>query len=217
MLVYVAGPLRPKGEQTLEGNLKIAKDIAYELWTKGFAVICPHANTILNDEAMDFKETSGVCWLKGDFEMISRCDAVVVCPDYYLSKGTIEEIAYANKRDIPVYYYPNIPQISTTETKYPKQCEIFIDTIMKMYHIYLSKNADYSPANISGTEKFDTVMRVWDSITRLMKLSGFNLQVETAAFTKPHDLKNELVNDALDDLSVYGIIAQLLRRELWNH
>lgn len=39
MIVYVAGPIRPKGSQTLQGNLEQAKEIALELWLAGFAVI----------------------------------------------------------------------------------------------------------------------------------------------------------------------------------
>lgn len=76
MIVYVAGPIRPKGTQTLQGNLERAKGIALELWLGGFAVICPHANTDLPIE-LAAKEMDEAKWIEGDLELLRKCDAVV--------------------------------------------------------------------------------------------------------------------------------------------
>lgn len=105
MIVYVAGPIRPKGKQTLEENLEQAKRIALELWLGGFAVICPHANTDLPIELAE-KEMDTNRWIEGDLEILRKCDAVVVCPGWETSSGTLQEIGFAKGMGIPVYYYP---------------------------------------------------------------------------------------------------------------
>jgi|ERR1035437_3297483 hypothetical protein len=215
MLIYTAGAIRPKYGQTLQGNLKIAKDIALELWKDGFAVICPHANTDLPMEMAE-KEMDTVRWLDGDCEMIARCDAVLVIPGWEASAGTRGEIEFAEKRNIPVFYYPDKPAKHATEIISPIQCKAFMDVIMSMYRIHLQKNADYSPANILGTGELGVVVRLWDKIARLMNLTGFRLKVEPATFDKPTVPKNESVDDAYMDLSVYGIIGMLLRKGAWG-
>lgn len=215
MLIYVAGALRPLHGRTVKQNCDIAKTIALELWKKGHAVICPHANTDLPTELAE-KECDANTWLQGDLMMVARCDAVVVCPDWAGSKGTEGEIKYAEARKIPIYYYPEIPEVHVTEQKNPIQCRAFIDTIMSMYRVHLDKNADYSPANILGTGELGVVVRLWDKIARLMNLTGFSVRVEQSKFERPKTPKNESVDDAYMDLSVYGIIGMLVRLGKWG-
>lgn len=215
MIVYTAGAIRPMNGQTIEGNLKVAKDIALELWKDGFAVICPHANSDLPISLAE-KEVSVNIWLVGDLEIIARCDAVVVCPGWEASEGTRGEIKFAEERNIPLYYYPDKPTKHATEVQSPYQCKAFMDVIMAMYRVHLKKNADYSPANILGTGELGVVVRLWDKIARLMNLTGFVLKVEPATFSKPKTPKNESVDDAYMDLSVYGIIGMLVRQGKWG-
>ena len=108
MIVYLAGPIRPKNGQTLRGNVDAAKAIALELWRAGYAVICPHANSDLPVELAD-KECEPSVWLNGDLEIVARCDAVIVLPGWETSFGTKGEIKFAKEHWIPVYYYPNRP------------------------------------------------------------------------------------------------------------
>jgi len=215
MIVYVAGPIRPKNGQTLEENLATAKGIALELWKEGLAVICPHANTDL-PIALAEKECEENIWLNGDLEMLARCDAMVVCPNWEYSNGTKGEIAFAESQDIPVYYWPDKPFIHMTELLRPKQCNAFIETIMKMYRVHLKKNADYSPANIIGTGEVGVVVRLWDKIARLLNLTGFRIEVRSSTFEKPLKPQNESIDDAYMDLSVYGIIGMLVRKGAWG-
>lgn len=108
MIIYLAGPIRPKGDQTLEGNVAKAKSIALELWKAGYTVISPHANSDLPIALAD-KELDSSRWLAGDLEIIARCDVIVVLPNWEQSEGTKKEIAFAEGRDIPVSYYPELP------------------------------------------------------------------------------------------------------------
>lgn len=215
MLVYLAGPIRAKDGKTVDDHVREAKGIALELWKKGYAVICPHANTDLPIALAD-EECDEKVWLNGDLEMVRRCDAVVVMPDWKGSRGTEGEIKFAKKRKIPVYYYPDLPPIPRAETTSPVQCGAFIDTVMDMYRVHVRKNADYSPANILGTGELGVVVRLWDKIARIMNLKGFRVQIAGSTFEEPLDPKNEPLDDAYMDAANYAVIGHLVRKNKWG-
>ena len=65
----------------------------------GGAVICPHTNTrhytgALPDEV----------FLKGDLEILKRCDVVLMTPNWSASAGAKEERWFAKERGIQVVY-----------------------------------------------------------------------------------------------------------------
>jgi len=111
-LVYTAGPIRSKkGLYHIEQNIRRAEGVALELWRMGFAVLCPHANTrhfdgalIDGDETDFFKDAD--LWLKGDFEMLKRCDLIVMLPGWMDSKGATAEYEYALELRLPVFHWP---------------------------------------------------------------------------------------------------------------
>ena len=110
MIIYLATPIRPKGNQTLDGNIAKAKQIALELWKKGYTVFCPAANSDLPISLAD-KEVEADRWLNGDIEILARCDALVVSPGWQLSDGVKGEISCAEMYGIPTYYYPDLPEL----------------------------------------------------------------------------------------------------------
>lgn len=105
-LVYVAGPFRselPKGRSNawgVQNNVMSAMAVALEIWKLGHAALCPHANTMFFQDA-DGTEDS--VWLKGDLEMLRRCDAVMMAPGWHLSSGARAEMVDAQARGIPVF------------------------------------------------------------------------------------------------------------------
>ena len=110
MIIYLATPIRPKNGKTLEENLRYAKSLALELWKKGHTVICPAANSDLPISLAD-KEVEADRWLKGDIEILLRCDALVVSPGWESSDGMKGEIAYAEMFGVPTFYYPDLPEL----------------------------------------------------------------------------------------------------------
>lgn len=114
-------------------------------------------------------------------------------------------------------YHTGIPERHIVEEQSPVQAVAFQEVIQKMYRTHLKKNADYSPANILGTGEIGLVTRLWDKMARLMNLAGFRLELKGAGeYTRPKEPKNEPMEDAFLDLSVYGIIAFLLRENKWG-
>lgn len=97
-LIYIAGPFRAKNDWDRENNIRRAETLALEVWRAGFAALCPHCNTRFFDGAAPDE-----IWLKGDLEMLDRCDALLATPDFERSTGAKAEIAFAQERGIPVF------------------------------------------------------------------------------------------------------------------
>ena len=209
MLVYTAGKYR--GD--INKNIAHARQVAIELWQQGYTVICPHLNTQNFEQDSNLKDE---IYLDGDLEIILRCDAVVMIPGWRDSAGACCEYDFALRHDIPVYEYPTLPTKSPTEKLRPLQCNAFLSTIMKMYRIHLSKNHDYSPANILATGEIGLVTRLWDKIARLLNLTGFKFTVIYDGFQPPSQPKHESIDDTLMDSAVYSIIGILLRKDSWG-
>lgn len=220
-LLYVAGPY--SGD--IPNNIKKAEEVAKLLWHLGFSVICPHLNTA------NF-EVPGVTYddyIEGDLEMISRCDGIVMLPNWTKSKGACIEHDFASGIGIPIYILTstdgilvwednNVPRPHPVLKSSPLQARAFLLTVMRMYHVHLDKNRDYSPANILGTGEIGVVTRIWDKVARLMNLVGFKLEVHAPAkFTSPEVPMHESIDDTLIDLANYSIILKLLRSRHWGH
>lgn len=104
----VAGPYRLYPGRTSEQNIRQARDIAIDLWNAGHTAICPHLNTsnFENDTRLPDE-----AFLAGDLEILARCDAVVLTPDWEMSQGARGEVERANQLAIPCYVYSDKPQL----------------------------------------------------------------------------------------------------------
>tara|TARA_B100000131_G_scaffold286786_1_gene296975 strand:- start:865 stop:1254 length:390 start_codon:yes stop_codon:yes gene_type:complete len=107
--------------------------------------------------------------------------------------------------------------ISFIEEHYPETSKEFKRIQEEQYLTFCKKQMDYGPSNISmGTGIGDSinvklattalVIRINDKIQRLLNLVVSN----------DRDAQNEPVEDAFKDLSVYGIIAQIVRNGKWG-
>ena len=106
-VAYVAGPYRAKTINGIWCNIERAKLLAADLWKMGYAVICPHANTAFMDGATTSNQADDShVWLKGDLEILKRCDCIVMIPGWEQSEGATAEMQYACAHDIPVFIWP---------------------------------------------------------------------------------------------------------------
>lgn len=100
-VLYLAHPIRDKrGIWYHNQNIRQAEAIALDLWLMGFAVICPGKNT----ENFDGAAVDDV-WLRGDLEILARCDAVVMAPSWMDSEGARGELDLARSLDMPVFFW----------------------------------------------------------------------------------------------------------------
>jgi hypothetical protein len=103
LVAYVAGPYRSETIYDIEQNIQRAKRLAAELWKRGYAVICPHANSGFMDGVCD-DET----FLEGELELLRRSDFVVVLNGWEGSGGTRKELELAKSLGIPIYFEKEI-------------------------------------------------------------------------------------------------------------
>lgn len=98
-VIYIAGPFRGRSHWEECRNIRDAESLALRVWRLGHAALCPHLNTA---------NFSGVCpdevWLKGDLEMLRRCDAILMTDTWMQSAGATAERERARKLGIPVFY-----------------------------------------------------------------------------------------------------------------
>ena len=119
-----------------------------------------------------------------------------------------KESEMSNKKDIdPVVWL---------EKKYPTMTNEFKRIQEEQYKLFCRKQYDYGPMNIAmGTDlsKMEDiklaitalVVRINDKITRLINL----------VIKNDREGVNESVDDSFVDLSVYGVIAQIVRNKKW--
>jgi hypothetical protein len=109
-----------------------------------------------------------------------------------------------------------IDAVKLVEEKYPEMTNEYKRIVQESYETFCRKQLNYGPTNISvGTnlETDDDVklsitglwFRIFDKISRLKQLIIFNTP----------DAVGESVDDTLQDLGVYAVIAQLVRRKKW--
>jgi hypothetical protein len=123
---------------------------------------------------------------------------------------------YVEKTNKDVYGTDNTA-VQLIEQQYPQTTDEFKRLQKLQYEVFCEKQMDYGPSNISmGTGVGEAVnvklattalvVRINDKIQRLLNL----------VVTHDREAQNEPVEDAFKDLSVYGIIAQIVRNGKWG-
>lgn len=97
-VIYIAGKYRGPTPWAVEQNIRAAEEVAARVWALGMVALCPHANArhmlpgLISDDA--------AC--EGNLELLRRCDAVLLVPNWRDSAGTGAEIAEAGRLGLPV-------------------------------------------------------------------------------------------------------------------
>jgi hypothetical protein len=97
-IVYIAGPFRGPTAWDIERNVRAAEELAFEVFQLGAMPMIPHANTrFFHGQGPD------LFWLEGTLELLRRCDAMILTPDWRRSTGASVERLEALKRGIHVF------------------------------------------------------------------------------------------------------------------
>lgn len=86
-VIYVAGPYRARTWGGVKKNVADAMDVAAELLRAGYTVICPHSMT----HSFEMYGLEDAVFLESDLELVRRCDAIVMLPDWHCSRGAWAE------------------------------------------------------------------------------------------------------------------------------
>jgi hypothetical protein len=94
-IVFISGPYR--GD--IKANIEHARQAAIRLWSRGEVVICPHLNTAYFDGIAPDEH-----FLRGDLEILSRCNSIYMLKGWTQSEGAQDELKLAWDLNLNVRY-----------------------------------------------------------------------------------------------------------------
>ena len=107
--------------------------------------------------------------------------------------------------------------IQEIEEKYPEMTKEFKKILKEQYELFCKKQLNYGPDNISVGTKCETQEEQKLSLTGLwFRLNDKNNRLKQLILLNKQDNVGESTQDTFQDLSVYGVIAQLVSRGKWG-
>jgi hypothetical protein len=102
------------------------------------------------------------------------------------------------------------------EEKYPEMMREFKKIQDEMYLTFCKKQRNYGPGNISVGTSLQTKEDIKLSLTGLFFRMNDKIQrIKQLVVMGEPDEVGESIADTYQDLSVYGIISQLVQRDKW--
>jgi hypothetical protein len=106
--------------------------------------------------------------------------------------------------------------IEHCEETYPQTCAEFKKIQVEMYETFCKKQRNYGPGNISVGTSLETKDDVKLSLTGLwFRINDKVQRLKQLVVLGQPDEVGESIQDTYEDLSVYGIIAQIVQRGKW--
>jgi hypothetical protein len=106
--------------------------------------------------------------------------------------------------------------IEYCEKTYPQTCEEFRSILDEMYVTFCKKQRNYGPGNISVGTSLESKDDVKLSLTGLwFRLNDKVQRLKQLVVLGQPDEVGESIQDTYEDISVYGIIAQIVQRGKW--
>lgn len=99
-LIYIAGPYRGANAWEVEQNIRRAEEIGFEVASAGAIPLIPHTMYRFWDGTLDDR-----FWLACGIKLLEQCDAIVLCPGWTGSKGSMAERDHASVIGIPDFEY----------------------------------------------------------------------------------------------------------------
>ena len=107
--------------------------------------------------------------------------------------------------------------VQQMEEEWPQMTAEFRRLQREQYELFLHKQHDYGPGNISVGTQLQTKEEVKLSLTGLWFRMNDKIQRLKQLIVLGHkDTVGESEKDTFQDLSVYGIIAQLVSNKVWG-
>jgi hypothetical protein len=109
------------------------------------------------------------------------------------------------------------PAIKECEEKYPEMTKEFKKILGEEYELFCKKQLNYGSSNISVGTNLSTPDEVKVSLTGIWFRTNDKIQrLKQLILLNKADLVGESIADSFVDMSVYGIIAQIVTRGKWG-
>jgi hypothetical protein len=132
------------------------------------------------------------------------------------AKKNIQLNILPKEDDLRVVAYDEPEVVKQVEEMYPEMTDEFKAIMFTQYELFCKKQLNYGPSNISVGTSLETDDDVKLSLTGLwFRMNDkINRLKQLVVFGQP-DKVGESINDTYMDLSVYGIIAQIVSNKKW--
>jgi hypothetical protein len=109
------------------------------------------------------------------------------------------------------------PAVKECEEKYPETTKEFKKILGEQYELFCRKQNNYGPENISVGTKLSTPEEITLSLTGIWFRQNDKInRLKQLVLLSKKDQVGESIQDTYSDLSVYGIIAQIVSRGKWG-
>jgi len=115
-----------------------------------------------------------------------------------------------------VIKYDNSDIVEEMEKQWPEMTDEFKRIMFTQYELFCKKQANYGPDNISVGSNLETKDDIKISLTGLWFRMNDKIQrLKQMVVQGKKDEVGEAIEDSYQDLSVYGIIAQIVSNGKW--
>ena len=109
-----------------------------------------------------------------------------------------------------------ISAVKACEERYPETTAEFKKILKEQYELFCKKQMNYGPDNISVGTRLETPEEIKLSQTGLWFRMNDKIQrLKQLVLLGKEDTVGESIEDTYSDLSVYGVIAQIVSRGKW--
>lgn len=107
--------------------------------------------------------------------------------------------------------------VKECEERYPETTKEFKKILSEQYELFCRKQLNYGPSNISVGTQLQNENEIRLSLTGLFFRMNDKIQrIKQLVVIGDPDFVGEAIDDTFQDLSVYGIIAQVVKRKKWG-
>lgn len=99
-LVYLAGKYIDTATYLVQRNIHLSQQYAQEIALLGAFPVSPHLCSQNMDGIQNYQ-----WWCDTTMELMRRCDAVFMLPNYQDSNGALAELKEAKDRGMPVFWW----------------------------------------------------------------------------------------------------------------
>ena len=110
-----------------------------------------------------------------------------------------------------------VDPVAYCEENYPETVESFKELQQIQFGLFCSKQMDYGPENIAVNSQLKTSKDIQISLIGLVyRMNDKMNRLVNLVIRNNRNAQNEPVLDSFKDLSVYGIIAQIVEQGRWG-
>ncbi len=109
------------------------------------------------------------------------------------------------------------PAVIECEKLYPEMTKEFKKILSEQYELFVKKQLNYGSSNISVGTSLQNDEEIKLSLTGLFFRMNDKIQrIKQLVVLGKQDMVGEAIDDTFQDLSVYGVIAQIVKRKKWG-